>query len=183
MNHTDGKGVNARGKSYRCPEGPWAWLNDIEISKGPYLASILLLIINLFLIRQPFFSIDVPYMDPIKYALHEVSELSVLSTGAIILGFVSVFCIFVPIVKFFEWKYRWFVPVAATGIIETIGMIILISKKNDLMENTLIGYAYELLSIEINLTVSAWMLIVVNAAVFVLSVKMLLDVKENERKY
>lgn len=170
-------------KSYQCPTGPLAWLNDIEITKGPYLASILLLVLNIILVRQPFFTIDIPYTESMTFALHEVTELSTLSFIAIILGAVSIFALLVPILKFFEWKYQWFVPAAATGLIESIAAVYILVKKNELMEDTLIGYAYQLFSIEINLTATAWMLIAVNVVLLVLSVKMLIDVKNNERTY
>lgn len=183
MNNTEVKSLEHKEKSYRCPEGPLAWLNDIEITKTPYLGSIILLIINLLLIRKPLFSIDVPYMDSMQYALHEISEFSSFGFAALIMGILSVFCILVPLAKFFEWKYRWFIPVAATSLFETIGAIFLIAKKSELMEKSLIGYAYELLSIEINITASACLLIVVNIMLLVFSVKMLIDVKNNERKY
>ena len=51
------------------------------------------------------------------------------------------------------------------------------------METSLIGYAYELLSIEINVTAAGWVLILVSIALLALSVKMLLDIKNNERTY
>ena len=183
MNTEESKSLDTKAKSYQCPQGPLAWLNDIEITKTPYLASILLLIVNIILVRQSFFSIDIPYMGSMKYALHDVSEFSGLSFAAMILGFVSVFCLLVPLIKFFEWKYMWFIPTAATGLIETIVAFYLIAKKNELLENTLIGYAYELLSIELNLTATAWLLIAVNIVIIALSIKMFIDLKDNERKY
>ena len=170
-------------KSYQCPTGPMAWLNDIEITKGPYLASIFLLVLNIVLVRQPFFTIDIPYMESMIFALHEVTELSTLSFIAIILGAVSIFALLVPILKFFEWKYQWFVPVAGTALTESVAAAYILIKKNELMEKTLIGYAYQLLSIEINLTATAWMFIIANAVLVLCSVKMLIDIKNNVRTY
>ena len=183
MNNMEAKSLERRVKSYHCPDGPLAWLNDIEIAKTPYLLSILLLIINLLLIRKPFFTIDIPYMDSVQYALHEISEFSDFAFAAMILGILSVFCMLIPLAKYFEWKYRWFLPVLATGLLETIGAFFLISKKTELLEESLIGYVYELLAIEINLTATAWLLIGINIVLMVFSVKMLVDIKNNERKY
>ena len=170
-------------KNYHCPQGPLAWLNDIEISKGPYLGSFLLLVLNIILIRQPFFEIDVPYLEKMAFALHDIKEFSGLGIGALILGIVSIFALIIPMLKFFEWKYRWFIPAAATAVIECAMTIYLIGKKNDLLESTLIGYTYQILSIEINLTASAWVLMAVNVLIMICSIKMLIDVKNNEIKY
>lgn len=183
MHNTEYTPLETIEKSYSCPQGPFAWLNDIEITKGPYLASFLLLALNLFLVRQPFFTIDIPYMDSMTFALHEVKELSIFGFIALILGAVSIFALLVPIIKFFEWKYIWFIPSSVTGLYGIAAAFYLIAQKNRLMENSLIGYAYDLFSIEINVTTTGWMLMLVNIAILLLSVKMLVDVKKNERTY
>lgn len=183
MNYSESNPLEANQKSYQCPTGPLAWLNYIEITKGPYLASFVLLVMNIILVRQAFFTIDIPYMDSTTFALHEVKELSGLGFVALILGCLSVFTLLIPLIKFFEWKYMWFVPTAATALVETVAAFYLIAQKNELMQNSLIGYAYELLSIEINLTATAWMLIAVNIVLLVFSTKMMVDLRRNEMLY
>ena len=183
MNYAQDSRLEASEKSYSCPKGPLAWLNDIEISKGPYLASFFLLVANIVLLRQDFFTIDIPYMDSMTFALHEVKELSAFGFIGLILGVASIITLMIPMLKFFEWKYIWFIPTAVTGLVDTLAAFYLIIQKNDLMETSLIGYAYELLSIEINVTAAGWVLILVSIALLALSVKMLLDIKNNERTY
>lgn len=170
-------------KSYQCPTGPLAWLNDIEISKAPYLTSFLLLAVNMYLIGQPFFAINIPYTDSVLVALREVKELYIFWIAAIILGAISIIALIIPMIKFFEWKYRWFTPVVATSAIELAAVVFMVSQKNNLLENTLIGYAYQLFSIDINLTATAWLFIALNVALAVCSIKMLIDIKNNVRTY
>lgn len=183
MNYSESNPSEESQKSYQCPSGPLAWLNDIEITKWPYLTSIVLLVMNIIFVRQAFFTIDIPYMDSMTFALHEIKELSGFGFVALILGGLSVFTLLVPLVKFFEWKYMWFIPTAATALVETVAALYLIARKNELMKNSLIGYAYELLSIEINLTPAAWMLIAVNIVLLAFSAKMMRDLKRNEMLY
>lgn len=183
MRYTESTPLETSEKSYSCPQGPFAWLNDIEITKGPYLAAFLLLVLNLILVRQPFFTIDIPYMDSMTFALHEVRELSTFGFIALILGVASIFALIIPLIKFFEWKYIWFIPSAVTGLFGTVAAFYLIAQKNNLMENSLLGYTYELFSIEINVTATGWMLVLANIALLVLSIKMLVDINKNERTY
>lgn len=170
-------------KTYSCPQGPLAWLNDIEISKVPYLCAFILLFLSMVLIRQPAFVIEVPYIDDLKFALHEVEELKKFGLASMILCGVSLVSLLVPMMKFFEWKPRWFYVTAFTAIANCGAVAFMLGKKQELLETTLLGYAYELLSIDIKLTAPAWMFVFVNVFLMICSVKMLIDVKKNERVY
>lgn len=170
-------------KTYSCPQGPLAWLNDIEIMKLPYIGSFALLLLNMVLIRQPVFTIELPYIDDLEYALHEVAELKKFGLTSIILCVVSFVSLLVPMMKFFEWKPRWFYAAMFTAVANCGILAFMMGKKQELLETTLLGYAYELLSIDIKLTVYAWMFVFVNVLLVICSVKMLMDVKKNERVY
>lgn len=89
----------------------------------------------------------------------------------------------VPIIKFFEWKYRWFVPVIVASCVNFLGVLYLVFKKNELLDTTLEGLAYKLLSVEIRLTTSATVFVVTNLLVLVCVIKMIMDIWANERKF
>lgn len=175
------KHLESDEKSYYYAQGPLAWLNDIEITKGPYFVAILLLIADIVLIRQPFFSIDIPYAGSMSITLHEVNALSVFSLVGVILNVASVFALLVPLIKFFEWKYMWFVPAAVTSMVDIVAMAYIVKQKNNLLENTLIGYVYQWLTIEVDVTTTAWIFFAVNIVLLLCSIKMLTDIKNNMR--
>ena len=167
----------------RVFQGHLAWLNDVEVSKTAYFALFPLMVLNIILIRQPFFEINVPQVENFYITLHEIGIFSVLEAGVLVLGGVAILLLLIPIMKSFEWKYKWFMPSLALAIVECISILYLYGWKNELVEETLIGYVYQLLSIEVRFTASAWALFVFNVLVILFSVKVMIDIRNNYIKY
>lgn len=163
--------------------GPFAWLNDIEVCKIAYLLSFPLMVLNLILVRQPFFEIVVPRVETMRYTLHEVGYLSVLEAGVLIVGGASLLLLFIPMMKSFEWRYRWILPACLTSAVECAAVMYLNFKKNELVNETLIGSVYRFLSIEARLTASMWALLVINLLIFLCTIKMMYDIRSNFIKY
>lgn len=158
------------------------WVNDIEISKTPYIATIILLILGIILSRQPVFEIS-GLGQTLPYALHEVEALRWASMGIIVLNIVCIILLLIPMMKMFEWKTRWFAPVGVVSLVECGAAVFILGKKNELLETTLVGYVYKMLEIKVNITATGWALIITFVLTFVCAVKMLVDVKNNEIKY
>lgn len=169
--------------STRSPHDLYVWLNDIEVCKIAYLLSFPLLVLNLFLIRQPVFEIIVPRVDNVFVTLHEIGYFSILEAGVLVFGGMSILLLLIPIMKSFEWKYRWFLPAFAIAAVECVAVVFLYNKKNELVDDTLIGYVYSILSIEIRLTASAWALLITNLIILVCMVKMMFDIRSNYIRY
>ena len=183
MNYPKDSVQGENEKIYTIIQEKLAWLNDIEIGKVSYLTSILLLILNLIMIRLPMFSIKIPYVDPMTFAFHDVEELAGFEVCAYILGAISLIALIFPMLKFFEWRYRWFIPVGVTVLVESVTMFLLIQKKNEMLENTLIGYAYQLFSVQIRLTANAWLFMFINLLLMGCVVKILIDIWINHIMY
>lgn len=163
--------------------GTFAWLNDIEVCKVAYFISFPLMILNLILIRQPFFEIIIPQMGARFYTLHEVGNLSVLEAGVLVFGGASILLLLVPVLKSFEWKYKWFLPGLMISVVECVAVLFFLIKKNELMNSTLIGAVYGFLSIEIQVTAAAWALLITNLLILVCMVKIIFDIRSNYVKY
>lgn len=170
-------------KNYKNIHGPFAWLADIEINKGPYLISFVLLVLGIILVRQPFFEITPAFTEPTAVTLHEIDGLNKLEVGAIILNVISILALLVPMLKFFEWKYRWFIPTVVSSLIECVISFYLINKKNEIYESTLIGLTMKYLSIDVTLTKSACILLTTFVLTLICGLKMLIDVKNNQIIY
>ena len=137
------------------------------------------MILNLFLIRKPIFEIVVPQVDNVLITLHEIGNFSILEAGVLVFGGMSILLLLIPIMKSFEWKYRWFFPAFLITVVECISVVYLNIKKNELVEDTLLGYVYSILSIEVKLTASAWLLIVTNVLIMICAAKIMLDIRKN----
>lgn len=180
--------INCRGKgtqnmATRSTNRQFVWLNDIEVCKIAYLLSFPLLALNLFLIRQPVFEIKVPQVDNIFITLHEIGNFSILEAGVLVFGGMSILLLLIPIMKSFEWKYRWFIPAFVIAVVECVAVVFLNNKKNELVDDTLIGYIYSVLSIEIRLTASAWALLITNLIILGCMIKIMYDIRRNFIKY
>lgn len=169
-------------KSYRTVSGPFAWLADIEIARGPYLASFGLLILGMVLVRLPFYEVTA-FGVSVSLALHEVPDLEWASTGVMVLNVVSLATLVFPMLKYFEWKYMWFVPTAVAAVVELSTAVYLVLKVKDVLANSAIGIIYDYLSVEIYITFSGWLLLLSIAATLICSIKMLIDISNNERIY
>lgn len=179
--------MNSLEKSYGVKKdyghGPIAWLNDIEIGKATYLLSFPLIIWSLFLVGQPVFTYAIPQLGEFHLSLGEIDSLKWMKIIVYILGVTSILSLMIPMIKFFEWKYRWFLPAAVTAIVNCAGVFFLVSKKNEALEKTLAGYVYQLLSFDIRLTFHAKLFVAVNLLILACTAKMMLDIKNNEIKY
>lgn len=164
-------------------KGAFIWLNDIEVSIGSYCASLFLAVLNLVLIRRPLFTVSAPYMEAMTYALGDIQGLNAIEICAVILGVFSILGLIFPLLKCFEWKYRWFVPVAVMGLAENVLLIYLFNKRNDLLQDTLIGNIYNLLSIKIEIASNAWFLLMANGLLLVCVARIMLDIYKNNRMY
>ena len=177
------KEIGRWNMSNRSAHGLLMWMNDIEVCKTAYLLTFPLLILNLFLIRQPIFEIIVPQVDNVFITLHEIGWFSILEAGALLLGGMSILLLLIPIMKSFEWKYRWFFPAFLIAVAECISVVYLNIKKNELIQNSLLGYIYSTLSIEVKLTVSAWLLLTTDVIILLCVAKIMLDIRKNYIKY
>ena len=91
----------------------------------------------------------------------------------------SILLLLIPIMKSFEWKYRWFIPAFVIAVVECVAVVFLNNKKNELVDDTLIGYIYSVLSIEIRLTASAWALLITNLIILGCMIKIMYDIRRN----
>lgn len=175
-------GTEEGKKSYKTISGPFAWLADIEITREPYLISFALMVLSVVLSRCPFYEVSA-FGTSVSYAFHEVPELTWISTAIVVLNAAAMCALLFPMLKFFEWKYIWFIPTAATAVAELCAVLYYIVKVKDALNNTAVGVLYDVLSAEVKVTFAGWMLVVALVALLVCSVKMLLDIKENNEKY
>lgn len=159
-----------------CTQGPFA---HTEVSKVAYFGAWVNLIFGLILIWQPVFSITA-YGVEMSYAFNEIDQLSWACVTVLVLNLVSIFCLLIPQMKSFEWTYQWHwsAVIAGISIVELALTAYILMKKEKLMEETLIGSMYKFLSIELNLTVAGWALILTFILTLACAVKMLIDARK-----
>lgn len=162
-------------KTYQTVSGPFAWLADIEITKGPYLAAFGLMVLGLVLVRRPFFEISL-LGESIASAFQNIEELKWMGWGIIVLNIASIAALVFPLLKFFEWKYRWFVLTGMSAVVELGALLYFVVRLREELANTVVGAIYNFLSAEVNITFTGWLLIMTVFATLVCSVKMLLDI-------
>lgn len=158
------------------------WLADIEVNVIAYFSAIIALILSVIAAHLPIIEITA-YGYAETYKLSEISELAWMKTTVGVLNLVSVFCLLVPVLKPFEWKHRWFVPVVLTAICEFVGAISLLVMKEKIIKETIIGAMYSLLAIDLEMSLAWAMFTVMSVVVFVCTVVMLKDVIRDERIY
>ncbi|MBQ7801856.1 MAG: hypothetical protein IJ375_06000 [Oscillospiraceae bacterium] len=166
QDQTKGKQTQASGIS--------AWLIDIEVNKVAYIASLVMLLLNIILVRLPFFEISVMGISR-KYALAEIPGLSDIPNVVAIINAALFIKIYYPMLQFFEWKYHRFVPVLVLSAIEACGFLCILAQRENILIRVL-----DLLNVEIKLTFSAWASGFIIAAMIACMVKILLDIKRNE---
>lgn len=184
--------------------GPRAWLNDIEIGKITYLAAFPLLLLSLVVIGKPVLTVTAPYVGTVEFSLAQLGQMNRLRIAVYIFNVASCFFLAFPMIKFFEWRFKWILPVAVVSAIECVGVLLLSARKNTILENALLslasglfsvplgdgatgqllaGLASDLLSINIQLTAGAWLFFAIELLVLLCCVKMLMDIRHNDIQY
>lgn len=159
------------------------WVLDIEITKAPYLITLAIMSVSVILYFCPFASISAPYMETMKFTLLEVDEISAYAIAGIILNIVSLGAILIPIGWFYEWKCKWFVFPIICALYDSGLVMYFNGKRNELLKNSMLGYIYDYLSIDLELTLAAWLLFVLAIVALLCGIKMFIDVKNNKRFY
>ena len=163
--------------------GVLAWMNDIEVHVGAYLAAALFLIVGIFLINQPLFEVTVPILGANEITASMIPGLQWAKVAVAVLNLAALFMLIFPMLKFFEWKYRWFLPVLAVFAVEAAASIAILMMKEKIVGDSVVNAAMELFSIEITATVYTWLFLAVSVLGVGTALKLVLDIKKNKTIY